>query len=601
MFAERIRAKKASIKQAFSSPKAFLSAIETKESAQGRLENRNPWMNEDLDISPMRNWTWGWWDYAAFWWSYGFSTGVWTAGSSLVTLGMTWWQAVLCIFISHLLGAIGMVMHSRSSSVYHFGFPVACRIPWGLRGAYFPVVVRVLVGTIWVGVQIVQGGYFTAVLFRAVFGRSFADLASTIPASSDITVQELVGILVFWITTLPLLSVPIPRVRLLFTIKSVVLPPIAIGLFIFCMLQSRGSHLASSPPSVGSSGDGNGGGTTLLKGSSLAWAMVGGINSVMGKTSTGIVNQPDLARYARTRTAPMWSQLVALPVGNTLCATLGVLAASSVRAGWGELIWNPWELCGAILDRHWSHGSRAAVAVVSLGFILSIMGSNLGANVIPWGADTTTLLPRLINIRRGMYASYILGLAICPWRILSSSTAFLQFLGGYSIFLGPLVGIFLTDYLVCRRGNIYLRDLYSPEGRYWYGNGSGSGHVWSGGVHWRAVVAYVVAVVPPVPGFVGTFGLDVGGGGLHVYQVGWLLTCTLSSVVYFGLMFVRDGGVFCAEEREMAFEAISHAQVESFLGLQRDGRRSTSQAAVAVDPLSKTTCTGGGIIVSHAV
>jgi nucleobase:cation symporter-1, NCS1 family len=111
---------------------------------------------------------------------------------------MTSWQAVICIFVSHLLGAIGMVMHSRSSAVYHFGFPVACRIPWGLIGGYFPVFVRLLVGTIWVGVQIVQGGYFTAVLFRAVFGNSFHHLSNQIPADQYITVQELIGMLVFW-------------------------------------------------------------------------------------------------------------------------------------------------------------------------------------------------------------------------------------------------------------------------------------------------------------------------------------------------------------------------------------------------------------------
>ena len=60
-----------SFKAAFASKEAFLAAIETKESAEGRLENRNPWTNEDLDISPKSHWTWGWWDYAAFWWSYG--------------------------------------------------------------------------------------------------------------------------------------------------------------------------------------------------------------------------------------------------------------------------------------------------------------------------------------------------------------------------------------------------------------------------------------------------------------------------------------------------------------------------------------------------
>lgn len=68
---QNIRAKLTAVGFAFSSKDAFLAAMETKESAQGRLEQRNPWTNEDLDISPQKDWTWGWWDYAAFWWSYG--------------------------------------------------------------------------------------------------------------------------------------------------------------------------------------------------------------------------------------------------------------------------------------------------------------------------------------------------------------------------------------------------------------------------------------------------------------------------------------------------------------------------------------------------
>ncbi|KAH8668846.1 permease for cytosine/purines, uracil, thiamine, allantoin-domain-containing protein [Xylariales sp. PMI_506] len=514
---ESLKEKLAAVQVACSSKDAFLAAIETKESAQGRLENRNPWTNEDLDVSPKEDWTWTWWDFAAFWWSYGFSTGVWSAGSSLVALGMTWWQAILCVFVAHLLGAIGMAMHSRSAATYHIGFPVACRIPWGLNGGYFPVFVRVLVGTIWVGLQIIQGGYFTAVLFRAVFGKGFADMVNTIPAKQDITVQQVIGVIVFWICTLPLLSVPIPKVRVLYTIKSVVLPPIVIGLFVFCMLQAK--DLGQTAGTFSTSG--------TLSGSSLAWAMLGGINSLMGKTSTSIVNQPDIARYSRTRTAPMWSQLIALPVGNTLCAIFGILATSAIRASWGQLLWNPWDLCSAIMDRYWNNGARAGVAVVSLGFLFSIIGSNLGANVIPWGADSTVLLPKYINIKRGMYISYVLGLVICPWHILKSATTFLTFLGGYSIFLGPFVGIFLTDYLVCRKGNIYLAELYTPSGRYWY----------QYGVNWRAPVSYLLAVVFIIPGFTKSFSQPIPVGWLRVYQLGWVLTCVISSVVYWLLCF----------------------------------------------------------------
>lgn len=91
-----------------------------------------------------------------------------------------------------------MVMHSRSSATYHFGFPVACRIPWGLYGGYFPVFTRVLVGTIWVGVQLIQGGYFTAVLLSAIFGTPFSHMKNSIPASQYITTQQVIGLIIFW-------------------------------------------------------------------------------------------------------------------------------------------------------------------------------------------------------------------------------------------------------------------------------------------------------------------------------------------------------------------------------------------------------------------
>ena len=41
------------------------------------------------------------------------------------------------------------------------------------------------------------------------------------------------------------------------------------------------------------------------------------------------------------------------------------------------------------------------------------------------------------------------------------------------------------------------------------------------------------------------------GVWLKIYQIGWLLGCTLSSVVYFALSFVRDP---TALERGMTFE-----------------------------------------------
>lgn len=106
---------------------------------------------------------------------------------------LTLTPAIICVFLGHLLGAIGIVLHSRSAAQYHFGFPVESRVSWGLRGAYFPVFVRVLVGTIWNGLAVIEGGYFVSIFLRCLFGDSFYRMHNPIPLSADITIQDLIG------------------------------------------------------------------------------------------------------------------------------------------------------------------------------------------------------------------------------------------------------------------------------------------------------------------------------------------------------------------------------------------------------------------------
>ncbi|KAK5125688.1 hypothetical protein LTR85_011962 [Meristemomyces frigidus] len=533
---EKATAGVAVTRHAFSSKEAFIKAIETKSSAKSSDAERNPWKNEDLDVSPREHQTWQWFDYASFWWTYGFTPGTWNVGSSLVATGLTGWQACVCILFGYSFGAIGVVLHSRSAAVYHFGFPVESRIPWGMRGAYFPVVIRVLTALIWTGVSLIQGGYFATILLRCIFGHKFHNIKNTIPVSSGITVQQLIGLIVYWVLTCSLVNIPVPKLRRWFEFKAFLLPPVVIGLFAYCMTISKDAPARSEY------------GSSAMHGTTLAWAMVSGINSIMGKTSTLVVNQPDIARYARTKWSPVWSQLIALPLGNTGCAALGIFATANIYNLWGNLDWNPWTLCDDILDHRWTPASRTLLALLCLVFIFAQAVGDQGANVIPFGADLTLLFPRVLNIRRGMWIAYILGVCICPWYILASAAGFLTFLGGYSIFLGPILGIFITDYFVVRRGNVFVEDLFDGKGRYWQHYGLG----------WRAFVAWVIPVAFVLPGFAMNFGAVLGGGSgwKHLYDISWFFTCTLASVVYFGLSKI---GSYAKEEASMPFEALAES------------------------------------------
>ncbi|KAF2022731.1 hypothetical protein EK21DRAFT_82538, partial [Setomelanomma holmii] len=148
---------------------------------------------------------WGWYDFAAFWCSYGFSVGVWSVGSSMVAMGLNSWQSIICVFMSYLLSAIAIAWHSRIGAEWRFGFPVESRVTWGMYGSFFPIIIRLVVGQIWTAVLMVPGGYFMSILFRCLFGSAWHDLPNTIPKSQGIILQRLVGFIIYTIVTAPLL------------------------------------------------------------------------------------------------------------------------------------------------------------------------------------------------------------------------------------------------------------------------------------------------------------------------------------------------------------------------------------------------------------
>jgi cytosine/uracil/thiamine/allantoin permease len=54
-----------------------------------------------------------------------------------------------------------------------------------------------------------------------------------------------------------------------------------------------------------------------------------------------MVNQPDIARYARNKVAPVWSQLIMFPAASTACAAMGIYATQAIFNAWGNIDWNP--------------------------------------------------------------------------------------------------------------------------------------------------------------------------------------------------------------------------------------------------------------------
>lgn len=119
-------------------------------------------------------------------------------------------------------------------------------------------------------------------------------------------------------------------------------------------------------------------------------------------------------------------------------------------------------------------------------------------------------MPRFINIRRGGFVCAAVGLAMCPWNLLSSSNNFTTYLSSYSVFLSSIAGVLICDYYVVRKGYLQVKDLYSARrtGPYFY----------LFGINLRAYGAYIAGILINVVGFAGAIGRDVPVGAQYIYK-----------------------------------------------------------------------------------
>ncbi|KAJ5557280.1 hypothetical protein N7494_001195 [Penicillium frequentans] len=254
------------------------------------------------------------------------------------------------------------------------------------------------------------------------------------------------------------------------------------------------------------------------------------MTSVLGNYATLSVNQSDFSRYSRV--SPRWQALYIpmLPIVFTFISFVGIAASSAGQAHYNlsAIPWDPLTLIS-----HWSNRSCRFFAAFS--FALAGLGVNISANSLSAANDFTALAPQFMNIRRGQILCAFLSWALVPWKILESADNFLNFMSAYAIFLGPIAGIMLFDYWVVRKQMYDSLALYQPWNPIYRYEFRGFGRdVW--GFNWRAIVAFLVGVVPNLPGLINAVNPSIEVGvGVHPYQFGWLLGFFATSGVYLGL------------------------------------------------------------------
>ncbi len=433
-------------------------------------------INADLAPVPQAQRKWGTLSFAALWISMSACIPTYMLASGLIDpkIGMNWSQAILTIFLANLIVLVPMVLNAHAGTKYGIPFPVYCRASFGTRGANIPALLRALVACGWFGIQTWIGG---SAIYK-ILGVFVPSMMTGQPLPVlDITLAQFVCFLFFWGINMWVIYLGIDCIRWLLNIKAPLLIALGLALLWWAYRAAGGFGPILSQPSAFDAGQPKAG---------QFWVyFFPALTGMVGYWATLSLNIPDFSRYAKSQRDQVIGQSIGLPTTMALYAFIGVAVTSATTIIFGKTIWDPVD----VLTRF---QNPAVLVIAMLALCLATLATNIAANVVSPANDFAHLAPRKISFRTGGYITGVIGVLMMPWKLLANPESYIfDWLVGYSALLGPIGGILIADYFVCRRGQLNLAALYKADGEYRYTNGFNIG----------AMVAFVLGVLPSLPGF----------------------------------------------------------------------------------------------------
>jgi NCS1 family nucleobase:cation symporter-1 len=412
--------------------------------------------NKDLAPTTAVQRTWGTYNYIALWFSMSMEVTTYMLASSLIAGGMNWKQAIFTILLGNLIVLVPMLLNAHAGAKYGIPFPVFVRASFGTRGANLPAMLRALVACGWFGIQSWLGGQAIAAMIGVLW-----------PATANMPVVLWVSFLGFWLLNMYVVWRGVESIRFLQSYSAPFMLVMSLTL-LFWMLHKAGGFgpMLSAPSRFHTTG-------------SFLRFFFPSLTAMVGYWATLSLNIPDFTRYAKSQDSQIVGQAFGLPVAMVLYSFIGIACTSASVTIFGEPVWSPITLLGKF------HQPLAALlALVAL--LIATLNVNIGANVVSPSNDFSNLAPGLISFRTGGMITGLLGLAMMPWRLMSTFGHYIfDWLEGYSGLLGPVAGIMVADYFLIRGTRLDIVSLYRRGGPYEYTRGINS----------RAIVALVAGVV----------------------------------------------------------------------------------------------------------
>ena len=427
------------------------------EKPDGRVElledvnlSGSPLYNEDLAPTPLAKRSWTTYNFAALWISMAHCIPTYMMASGLIAAGMTWSQALITILLGNIIVLLPILLNSHPGTKYGIPFPVFARAAYGVYGSNLPAIMRAIVACGWFGIQCWIGGKALHTLMRAMWPGWRSLLG---PDVFGYAPTQWLSFLVFWGLNILVIYRGMDLLRKVENWAAPYVLVMTAALVYWAVDKASGL----GPILEGGSHSHGGGGKSFFA------IFIPSLTAMIGFWATLSLNMPDFTRYGRSQREQVVGQVVALPTTMTAFAAMGVVITSATFVIYGEAIWDP-------MDLALKFESRAMVAVAMFTVVVATLAVNIAANVVSPANDFANAFPRWITFRRGGLITGLLGIAMCPWKLLADPSGYIfKWLLGYSGGLGSIAGVLIADYWLVKRRQLDLADLYRVDGRYAYG------------------------------------------------------------------------------------------------------------------------------------
>lgn len=555
-----------------------------------------PLYNKDIAPTPIESRTWSKWHIAALWVGMAVCIPTYMLGAGLLQAGMSWWQAVVTITLGNLIVLVPMALNGHAGTKYGIPFPVFLRASFGTIGSNIPALMRAAVACGWFGIQTWIGGK-ACYLLAAVLAPSITQAPPI--GFLGINGWQLTFFFLFWGLNVYFIVKGTESIKWLETLSAPILIAVGLGLLIWgvseagglgraldhssnfvtptvsATVQSDVVDLKLSPVRI----DGkpratevryaftkdelakaswtaladaritkprqathvhvefrDAQGRTATKVQSIASASGGGLGflaiflpiltAMVGYWATLALNIPDFTRYARSQRDQVCGQLMGLPTTMGLYAFIGIVVTCSTLVAFPDILVTeqaPWDPV-VLMTRF----SNPLLVIGSMFFlVIATLTTNIAANVVSPANDFSNLAPRRISFKMGGLITAVIGVVMMPWKLVERPDVYIfSWLIGYGALLGPIAGIMIADYYVVRKTQLHLADLYRRDGRY-------------GTLNWATLVILGLAILPNVPGFLASVGVQgIGQGWREVFTYAWFVGFGIAFVLYslYGLL-----------------------------------------------------------------